>query len=97
MFKYKWQYRPGRINVADPLSRVHAVKIAAITRRQALFSPVADSSVELVPDTPAADSLVEPASATNPHTDQTSSRIMHDTSMPDPAAATQASLTPFQQ
>lgn len=23
-FHYKWEYRPGRINVADPISRVHA-------------------------------------------------------------------------
>ena len=34
MFRFRWQYRPGRINVADPLSRVQAVKVAAVTRGQ---------------------------------------------------------------
>lgn len=28
-FHYTWEYRPGRINVADPLSRMHATVLAA--------------------------------------------------------------------
>ena len=31
-FTFRWQYRPGRINVADPLGRAHAVLVAAMTR-----------------------------------------------------------------
>ena len=34
MFRFRWQYRPGRINVADPLSRVQTVAVAAVTRGQ---------------------------------------------------------------
>lgn len=33
-FRFRWQYRPGRINVADPLRRVPAGVIAATTRGQ---------------------------------------------------------------
>ncbi|DBA86687.1 TPA: hypothetical protein ACH3X1_016781 [Trebouxia sp. C0004] len=31
-FRFSWQYRPGRSNVADPLSRVQVVTVAAVTR-----------------------------------------------------------------
>ena len=31
-FKFRWQYRPGRIDVANPLSRVQVVTVAAVTR-----------------------------------------------------------------
>ena len=34
MFRFRWQYSPGRINVADPLSRVQTVAVAAVTRGQ---------------------------------------------------------------
>ena len=46
MFKYRWQHRPGRINVADPLSRVHCIRLAALTGRQALFEPAVESAAE---------------------------------------------------
>ena len=47
-FRYKWKYRPGRINVADPLSRV---QLAALTRRMTQHK----AAVPAVPvDSPAA-------------------------------------------
>ena len=30
-FNFKWEYRPGRINVADPISRVHDVVLNVLT------------------------------------------------------------------
>lgn len=37
-FNYTWEYRPGRINVADPLSRLHALLIAAQVRARYEFT-----------------------------------------------------------
>jgi len=46
-FRFRWQYRPGRINVADPLNRVHAVLMAAVTRgRSRLAVPKMDAAAE---------------------------------------------------
>jgi len=33
-FRFRWQYRPGRINVVGPLSRVQAALVAAVARGQ---------------------------------------------------------------
>lgn len=38
-FNWKWEYRPGRSNVADPLSRYPAQLCAVTTRRQAKAPP----------------------------------------------------------
>jgi hypothetical protein len=40
-FKFTWEFRPGRLNVADPLSRA-PVYLAAITRRRAAQGPIAN-------------------------------------------------------
>ena len=46
-FRFRWQYRPGRINVADPLSRVQTGVIAAITRGQSKMAvPAVDPTVD---------------------------------------------------
>jgi hypothetical protein len=54
-FDFKWVYRPGRINVADPLSRNTAVVLNAITlkavttRRQERLTNIPPQPVPLVP------------------------------------------------
>ena len=68
-FRFRWQYRPGRINVADPLSRVQTVKLAAVTRRQRqaaglkpAASPTADPS-PVLPSDPRSDLPQNPSAA----------------------------------
>ena len=87
MFKYKWQYRPGRINVAGPLARVHCMRLAALTRKQAWFAPAAESAAE--PAKP-----VQTTAANSEPVLQNPSPVMSDTGMPD-AAAAKPSLTAF--
>ena len=36
-FRFRWQYRPDRINVDDPLSRLHAMSVAAVIRGQSIL------------------------------------------------------------
>ena len=51
-FRFRWQYKPGRINIADPLSRVQAALVAAVTRGQ---------SKTAVPKEPAAKPTADPS------------------------------------
>ncbi len=51
-FRFRWQYKPGRINIADPLSRVQAALVAAVTRGQ---------SKTAVPKEPATDPTTDPS------------------------------------
>ena len=44
MFRFKWQYRPGRINVADPFSSIQSSHIAALTRSKTAKPAVPVSS-----------------------------------------------------
>lgn len=61
-FRFRWQYRPGRTNVADPLSRVQAVKLAAVNRgqRAAEFQPAASPTADPSPVLPLDPKLVLP-------------------------------------
>ena len=52
-FRFRWQYRPGRINVADPLSRVQTATVAAVTRGKRRCA---------VPELPAANPSANPSS-----------------------------------
>ena len=52
-FRFRWQYRPGRINVADPLSRMQVVTVAAVTRGKRKCA---------VPHLPAANPSADPSS-----------------------------------
>lgn len=36
-FHYSWQYRPGRVNVADPLSRMHTLVVHALSIQRVAF------------------------------------------------------------
>ena len=45
-FRFRWQYRPGRINVADPLSRVQTVTVAALTRGQSKTAVLRQSAAD---------------------------------------------------
>ena len=53
-FRFRWQYRPGRISVADPLKRVQAVKLATISRgqSQAVQQPVPGHAADPSPTLP---------------------------------------------
>ena len=64
-FRFRWQYRPGRINVADPLSRVQTVKLAAVTggQRQAA-EPAASPTVDPSPVLPSDPKSVLPQNPT---------------------------------
>lgn len=61
LFEFDWEYRPGRINVADPLSRIpdgeepepqSAQTVAALCRLVAAASPVAAGSAPAVASPP---------------------------------------------
>ena len=52
-FRFRWQDRVGRIKVADPLSRVQAVTVAAVTRGKRKCAE---------PDLPAANPSADPSS-----------------------------------
>ena len=51
MFRFRWQYRPGRINVADPLSRVHMTQLAALTRSKTAKPAAPETRSVAEPDT----------------------------------------------
>lgn len=63
LFDFEWEYRPGRINVADPLSRIpgespvttQSQAIAALCRRVAAASPAITGSAPVVASTPLID------------------------------------------
>ena len=51
-FRFRWQYKPGRINIADSLGRMQAALVAAVTRGQ---------SKTAVPKEPATDPTTDPS------------------------------------
>ena len=52
-FRFRWQFRPSRINIADPHSRKQVVTVAAVTRGKHKCA---------VPDLPAANPSADPSS-----------------------------------
>jgi len=46
-FRFRWQYRPGRISVAGLLSRVQAALVAAITRGQSKTAVPKEAATDL--------------------------------------------------
>ena len=60
-FDYTWEYRPGRINVADPLSRVPGAPVVA-----SLLRAVGGSSCATLSDVPADGPPSAPSSAFTP-------------------------------
>jgi Reverse transcriptase (RNA-dependent DNA polymerase)/RNase H-like domain found in reverse transcriptase/Integrase zinc binding domain/Chromo (CHRromatin Organisation MOdifier) domain/Retroviral aspartyl protease len=70
-FHYQWQYRPGRNNIADPISRNPAL-LAAMTTRSGLRQKQTATGTQLgqAPETPVQNALQTPVNAPSTSAEQ---------------------------